>query len=261
MYVDDRLTIAAIAKRQGCGPSSVGRRLHRLGIPTRPRGPASPGTFAAPPSWSGKLAWLVGLIATDGNLGRTGRRLSISSGDLQLLDTARRCLGITNRLTWSTGGWGAGCLRLQWGGGAFHRWLVGLGLTPRKSLTLGALAIPDAFFADVFRGCVDGDGTVPVYTDRHHAKKNAAYVYRRLYVSLVSASDRFIAWMRGTVHRLLGLPGAVHQKRVPGRRPVWVLRYSKKASIRLLRWMYHSPDVPCLERKRLKAQPFLTGRR
>jgi hypothetical protein len=264
MYVDDRLTIGAIAARLGCGPSSVGRRLHRLGIPTRPRGPARPGasrlSVADPPAWSADLAWLVGLIATDGNLGRTGRRLSISSMDVQLLDTARRCLGITNRVTPASGGWGRGGFRVQWCGGAFHRWLAGLGLTPRKSLTLGPLAVPDEFFADFFRGCIDGDGTVLVYTDRHHEGKNAAYVYRRLYVSLVSASEPFIAWIRRSILRLLALPGTVHERRVAGRRPIWVLRYSKKASIRLLRWMYYSPDVPCLERKRLKAQPFLAGR-
>jgi hypothetical protein len=261
MYVDDRLTIEAIAARLGCGPSSVGRRLHRFGIPTRARGPARPDapspTFADPPAWSADLAWLVGLIATDGNLGRTGRRLSLSSVDVPLLDTARRCLGITNRITPAAGGWGRGGFRLQWCDGALHRWLVGLGLTPRKSLTLGALAIPDEFFADFFRGCIDGDGTVLVYTDRHHARKNAAYVYRRLYVSLVSASEPFIAWIRRSIRRLLALPGTVHERRVAGRRSVWVLRYSKKASTRLLGWMYHSPDVPCLERKRLKAQPFL----
>jgi hypothetical protein len=263
MYVDQRLAITAIASRLGCGPSTVGRRLHRFGIPTRARGPVRPDgptTPSHPPVWSADLAWLVGVIATDGNLGRTGRRLSISSTDVQLLDTARRLLGLTNRVTRAPGGWGPGGFRLQWSGGPFHSWLIDLGMTPRKSLTLGALAIPDEFFADFFRGCIDGDGTVLTYTDRSHTGKNSAYVYGRLYVSLVSASPRFVEWIRRTIHRLLGLPGAVHVKRLPARRPVWVLRYAKAASIRLLRWMYHSPGVPCLERKRLKAQPFLASR-
>jgi hypothetical protein len=57
--------------------------------------------------------------------------------------------------------------------------LLTIGLTPAKSLTLGPLAIPDDYFPDFFRGCIDGDGSVLVYTDRYHAAKNERYVYRR----------------------------------------------------------------------------------
>ena len=263
MYVDQRLTTQEIAARLGCGASTVGRRLRFFGIAARPRGPDPGGDCALPPAseprWSREMAWLVGLIATDGNLSKTGRTMSISSIDVELLEMARRCLGIANRVARASGGWGKGGYRLQWGGRNFYQWLVGLGLTPRKSLTLGPLVVPDEYFPDFFRGCIDGDGTVLVYADRFHAAKKASYVYQRLYVSLVSASERFIAWMRQTIQRLLDLRGAVHLKRKPGRRPCWVLRYSKSASIRLLRWMYHSADVPCLARKRDKAEMFLSG--
>ena len=67
-----------------------------------------------PPAWSAELAWLLGVIATDGNLG-----------------------------------------------------LVSLGLTPRKSLTLGALAVPDELFPDFFRGCIDGDSSASASTRSH----------------------------------------------------------------------------------------------
>ena len=33
-------------------------------------------------------------------------------------------------------------------------------MTPEKSLTLGPLAIPDEYFPDFFRGCIDGDGSI-----------------------------------------------------------------------------------------------------
>jgi hypothetical protein len=261
MYVDERITIEEIATRLRCGASTIGRRLHEFGLPVRPRGPSGGGhrslEWASGPRWSAETAWVVGLIATDGNLANTGLGMSIRSKDVQLLETAGRCLGVTNRVARTSGGWGDGGYRLQWRSRDFYRWLVGLGLTPRKSLTLGPLAVPDEYFADFFRGCIDGDGTVLVYTDRYHATKKASYVYRRLYVSLVSASHRFIAWIRETIHRLLGLRGAVHIRHRPERHPVWVVRYSKKASIRLLRWMYHSADVPCLARKLAKAEEFL----
>ena len=138
-----------------------------------------------------------------------------------------------------------------------HTWLRSVGLTPAKSLTLGPLAVPDAHFADFFRGCVDGDSSVLVYTDRYHASKNQRYVYQRLYVTLVSASRPFPEWIQATIRRLVGVAGVIETKSTPGRRPVWLLRYAKRESIRLLHWMYYAPNVPCLARKRAKAEQFM----
>jgi hypothetical protein len=99
-----------------------------------------------------------------------------------------------------------------------------------------------------------------IYTDRYHVPKKASYVYQRLYVSIVSASRPFIEWIGTTIYRLRGLRGGIHLKARRDRpRPVWVLRYAKKASVRLLRWMYYAPDVVCLARKRAKADPFIRG--
>ncbi len=118
---------------------------------------------------------------------------------------------------------------------------------------------PRRIFADFFRGCVDGDGSVLVYTDRYHAAKNERYVYQRLYVSLVSASRPFPEWIQTTVRSLLGVAGVIEMKPKRDRRPVWPLRYAKRESIRLLHWMYYSPSVPCLARKRARAERFLSA--
>ncbi|MGH7305663.1 MAG: hypothetical protein ACRELZ_20465, partial [Candidatus Rokuibacteriota bacterium] len=143
----------------------------------------------------------------------------------------------------------------------FYDALVAIGLTPAKSLTLGPLAIPDEYFSDFFRGCVDGDGSVLVYIDRYHAAKDERYVYRRLYVSLASASRPFIDWMQTTVMKLIGLRGVIQAHRQKDRRTMWLLRYAKRESLGILRWMYHGPEVPCLLRKRANAEPFLLGMR
>lgn len=103
-----------------------------------------------------------------------------------------------------------------------------MGLTPNKSLTLGRLAIPDEYFPDFFRGCIDGDGSVLVDVDRHHTAKNERYVYSRLYVSLVSASRTFVDWIQSTVQRLTSLHGVIETQQRTGRRPIWLLRYAKR---------------------------------
>jgi hypothetical protein len=146
----------------------------------------------------------------------------------------------------------------------FHDWLGSIGLTPAKSLTLGPLAaIPDQYFEDFFRGCIDGDGSVLTHTDRYHTTKNERYICDRLYVSIVSAisivsaSLRFIEWLQATMRRLVGVAGSIVVRRRDGRNPVWRLRYAKAQSIQLLAWIYYALLVPCLQRKRIKVERFL----
>lgn len=263
-YVDDRLAMAAIAIRVRCGSTTIGRRLRAAGIPVRPRGPV-PGVRsgarrlpAAGEAWTSELAYAVGLIATDGNLSRDGRHLSIPSKDRELLESLKSCLGLEHRITEHRNG-KRHSYRLQWSDRVLYDWLVGIGLHPAKSLTLGQLAIPDARFPDFFRGCIDGDGSIVAYTDRFHARTNPRYVYRRLYVVLFSASRPFVDWIRATIRRLVGVGGSLATRTTPGRHPISALRYAKRESVRVLTWMYASNAVVCLARKRAVADAFLSA--
>jgi len=261
LYVDERLTTDAIAARVGCAPITILRRLRRFGIPARKRGRLPQAkTLNGDIEWSPNLAYAVGLIATDGNLSGDGRHLAVASKDRDLLETLRTCLNISAAITPHGSGFGRAGLRVQWGDRHFYDWLIGIGLTPAKSLTLRPLAIPDSVFADFVRGCIDGDGSVTVYLDTYHAAKNERYVYERLYVSLVSASHAFLDWIRATTHRVLSIEGSITVKRAEGRSPLWRPCYAKSESIELLRRIYYSSTVPCLVRKRATAEPFLRPR-
>jgi len=167
-------------------------------------------------------------------------------------------LGIDPVIKPHPGGYGTCCHHLAWSDRRFYDWLVHVGLTPAKSLTLGPLAVPDADFADFFRGCIDGDGSIVSYVDRYNAFKRTSYVYTRLYVVVASASLRFIEWLGARVHALANVAGSVNVRRSEGRHDVWRLRYAKRESLALLRWIYYAEDALCLARKRLIAAPFLT---
>jgi hypothetical protein len=260
LYIDERFTMLALATRLGCGATTISRRLRRFKIPARPRGPA-PLRNTSGLAWSAPVAYAIGLIATDGNLSRDGRHISVVSKDLDLLETLRRCLGLQVSVAKFETKRGTVVGRVQWSDRAFYDALLVIGLTSAKSLTLGPLTIPDEYFPDFFRGCIDGDGSVLVYVDRHHTAKNERYVYMRLYVSLVSASQSFIDWMQANVRRLTGLNGAIEVRQSKVRRSLWLLRYAKRESFSLLRWMYYAPDVPSLGRKRAKAEQFILGMR
>ena len=263
--MDRRLTISATAVHLGCGETTILQRLRRFGIPARPRGPSPrrwrDGSHPGSPSavaWSAETAYAVGLIATDGNLAKGRRQMTVTSKDADLLETLCGCLHLRASISRYRNGPGRFCHRVQWRDRVLYDWLLSIGLTPKKSLTLGPLAVPDEHFADFFRGCIDGDGSILVYTDRYHAAKNERYVYQRLYVSLVSASRPFPEWIQATGDRLIGVTGVIEMKLTPGRRPIWLLRYAKRESIRLLHWMYYQPSVPCLHRKRANAAQFMS---
>jgi hypothetical protein len=174
LYVEQGFTIAEVAARCGVAPTTISRRLNDLNIHARRRGPRSSAeTVFGPLPWTADRAYAVGLIATDGNLSRKGGRLTITSNDVDLLGTVRRRLDLCAPIRPHRGGYGHRCHRLAWSDIRFYNWLRDIGLTPAKSLTLGPLAIPDNYFADFLRGCIDGDGSVLVYTDRYHIEKNA----------------------------------------------------------------------------------------
>jgi len=261
LYFGQGLTLEQVARRFAVAPTTIGRRFRDLGIPARPRGPV-PGSRSStmPIEWTAELAYAVGLIATDGNLSPKPGRLSIMSNDVDLLDAVRRSLNLTVSITPHKGGYGHRCHRLAWSDRCSYDWLITVGLTPAKSLTLGPLAIPDEYFADFFRGCIDGDGSIVTYVDRYNTFKSPTYVYTRLFVSIVSASPRFVEWLRFTVQRLRGLSGSLSVKRAEGKRDMWCLRYAKRESLAVLRWMYYAPDVLCLARKHAIAADFLIPR-
>jgi hypothetical protein len=168
LYVGERLTAEEVAKRIGCSETTVRRRLRSQALNVRSRGPRrrEPATVG----WTRERAYAIGLLATDGNLSRDGRHLTVTSADPDLLGVLRACLALQANVR-QVGSQGR-CYRVQWSDRRFYEWVESIGLSPAKSRTLGALTIPDEYFADFARGCIDGDGSIVVYVDRYHSAKD-----------------------------------------------------------------------------------------
>jgi hypothetical protein len=243
------LTIEQVAARFGVATTTISRRLSELGSRARLRGPVPSGHGDLPEAgheWTPALAYAVGMSASEGCRSSDGRHLTVTSKDVDLLETIKQCLRVTARITPA---FGSKCYRLQWGDVVMWRWLCDVGLMPAKSLRLGALRVPDVCFPDFLRGCIDGDGSITTYVDRYNTFKSPRYVYARLYVSLVSASRGFIHWVRTSVERLAGVSGDLSVRHYEKASDVWCLQYAKRDSLILLRWMYYADDVPCLRRQ------------
>ena len=118
------------------------------------------GLTTLPLAWSDEMAYIVGLTATDGCL-ITGRRvINFKSGDRQLVETYLNLLGRKNRVKSHTTKIGGIVYYTQFHDSALYRWFMSVGLTPRKSLSIGAIPVPDEFLFPLARGLLDGDGSI-----------------------------------------------------------------------------------------------------
>ncbi len=208
------------------------------------------GMRTLPLEWSEPMAYVVGLMATDGNLSPSGRHLAFGSADKDLVETLLSCLGRPIRYSTTLTRAGNPYFRAQFGDVRFYSWLGSVGLTPRKSLTLGPIDIPDEFLPALLRGLFEGDGNIRSFVHRPTPNTYPNYRYERLWVFFNSASCRHLEWVRDRTGAALALRGYLEtQRRDDGRHDFYRLKFGKRDSITLLRAIYPNANVPKLERK------------
>ncbi len=200
--------------------------------------------------WSPNLAYAVGLIATDGCLSIDGRHLDFTSKDIQLLETFKKCLGLKNKIGYKASGFSKKKYpRIQFGDSVLYKWLLGLGITPHKSKTIGRLKIPNKYFFDFLRGSFDGDGSCFGYWD---PRWHSSFMF---YLTFNSANKPHIDWLREMIKKLTKANGHIAQD---GRKITWQLKYAKEESRAIIPKMYYKENLPCLERKYIKLMKLLT---
>lgn len=242
------LTTTAIAAHFKCGSIAVTKNLRAYGIPVRPQG--SLGRRHVPEevlaSWTPDLAYVVGLITSDGALVKNSQNVSLISTDLELLDLYCGCLrldsAIEPRLHPKQSENCKQAYTVKFTDYWYRAFLENVGLTPNKSKTLSPLKIPDKVFADFLRGCWDGDGHWTISTERR-----CTPLRHYLCAGLTSGSPAFLTLIQSNIERLVGLHGGISGIH---------LRYSSRKAITLGEYMYYAPDIPALSRKRAIWQQF-----
>jgi len=210
--------------------------------------------------WNSNLAYIVGLITTDGNLSKDKRHIFFTTGDHQLMDTFKNCLGIKNRVRSALERESSKkqTYRVSFGNRRFYVWLENIGLMPNKTYNLGKINVPKKYFRDFLRGHLDGDGSVFTYTDRYMEYKGKRYTYQRLYTAFHSISFEHLKWLQTNIKEIIKIKGALaYYTKKDRKMKMWKLRFAKKDSLKLLSWLYYKPNLPCLYRKRKIAERFL----
>lgn len=196
-------------------------------------------------NWRPALAYAVGLMAADGSLSKNGRHIDFTSKDRDQVETFLQCLAIDDikiGTKKSTHDKSTLYYRSQFGDVLFYDWLVEIGLSANKSLTLGALHIPDEYFFDFVRGEWDGDGTI--YCSKDKRWKNSFVVS----ITFASGSIDFLMWLQTEINKRLKTTG--HIKRGA---KVLQLCYARADSKKLFDAMFYEQNSPHLRRKFAKA--------
>lgn len=198
--------------------------------------------------WNSNLAYAIGLITTDGYLSSDGLLIDLTSKDKEQLLNFSKCVGVDFTIGKKINYKGFESFRIQFKNKFFYDFLFSIGLTPKKSLTIGKVLIPEKYFFDFLRGCFDGDGCFYSYWD---PRWKSSYMF---YLEFISASQKHITWLQEELYNRLGVVGHTG---FDGKKTTIQLKYAKKEALVIIEKMYYTQDVVCLSRKRLKIEKAL----
>lgn len=211
------------------------------------RGPKPKGKVKI--KWSADFAYAIGLLATDGCLSSDGRHILFVSKDKEQIENYMKALKITVLVGSTLSGSKGKVFRVQFSDTLFYGFLLSIGLTPAKSLTMKNIHIPDKYFFDFLRGCFDGDGYSYAYWDK---RWKSSFMF---YIGFASASKTYVDWFRSTLRRLSGLTG--HITKIERKNICYQLKYAKREAIALSKLMYKRKKGIRLTRKYLKIEKTL----
>lgn len=191
--------------------------------------------------WSSKLAYIVGIITTDGNLSKDGRHITIVSKDIEQLLTFEKILKTKNKISTHISSYNpkGHYYHIQFSNVTLYNFLQKIGITPNKSLIVGKLQIPDKYFSDFLRGNLDGDGNISVV-----AHNESQYPQLRLRFS--SASTIHLQWLKTSISSLYNTTGGFISKPNNNTR---MLIYAKSDALKILAFIYYDGVKYFLQRK------------
>ena len=196
--------------------------------------------------WNSNFVYAIGLFTADGCLSIDGRHLEFCSKDKEQVINFKNCLNLKNKITKKTRAKEKikKYYRVQFGNVKLYRFFEDIGLTPKKSLILKKIKIPLRFFADFLRGVFDGDGCFRIFV---HPESQ----YPQIRTSFASASPGFIRWLQQEIKKELKINGFIEKAQRNEN-----LVYAKSDSLKLLNYIYYSPNIVYLSRKFQKAKPY-----
>lgn len=196
-------------------------------------------------TWSDDLAWLLGLIWSDGCL--FGNCVNICAAERQHLEEVIRIIKMPNGIRPKNKGQH---LSINFHSRKVADRLKAVGLMEAKSYTIKWPKLPKKYYGAFVRGVLDGDGSALLLKNRRNQQ------VADLQVSWYSASMWFsvslFKWLRS-----LGLTAKISMP-ISAENPCFKISiYEQKSIKKLYSILYPNLSVACLKRKREKFDKWL----
>lgn len=190
-----------------------------------------------------KFYYVLGLIATDGNIHKSTLSYAISRKDEELIEYFRQVFcnfryKISYRVQEQNSGYISNSVRIRINSSYLCKILSDLGINPAKSLTISRIVVPNNYWIDFFRGCIDGDGSV---SNRRNS----------IELEMNSGSKHFLEFLLYENNRILGLPIKNILYKTKNKSVCYRFSYYKTDLLSIRDILYYN-GASCLQRKRNK---------
>jgi len=252
LYYEQKLSLQKIGELYGKPREYIYRWMRKYGFKTRTRPEAwkHRGTDDVYEinekffdNWSDRMAYVLGLILTDGNIGTDDNRISITMKDAEHLEKVKKKLKSNHPIKYRKF---HGIYQFGFAREKMSDRLNELGIIKNKSLIVGFPKVPDKFLSHFIRGVFDGDGTV--FFER--SRKSP------LRVSFTSGSKKFITALEDILHTQAGVSKRTIYK-LHRKNTSYYIRYCHKDSLKFFDYIYAGADESMLLER--KHQKFLEG--
>lgn len=198
-------------------------------------------------SWSPQMAYVLGYFASDGTMYKNKRGscyIAFTSIDRELIESIKKIMRVSNKVEY----YKAKVVRwnprytLQIGSKKVFNRLLSLGFTPNKSLTLKYPPIPNQMLGHFLRGYFDGDGCAEFAS---YKRKNRPSLQKVFNIRIRSGSEIFIKTLQSKLTQVI----PVREGGLYFHSNAYELVYRTKDVVKLYRFMYPNPKLPCLRRK------------
>lgn len=206
-------------------------------------------------TWTPEMAYVLGVLATDGNVGKY--HVCLTSTDLDLIEKVRSLIGSNHDITEKPArGWSR---KIQYGLSVsslkFVTALGQMGVTAHKSLTLRFPQMPQECVRHFLRGCWDGDGSFYIEKRRNVLKASIVSGSLQFMRGIVQALSKAgfrqrMRWKyRGRLHVRDSDEIVIHTSH-RGKNPAYSIRLTGQNAVAFGRFLYDSvPELMYLKRK------------
>ncbi len=252
LYYEQKLSLQKIGELYGKDKEYIHRRMRKYGFTSRTRSEAwkHRGTVDVYKinenffhNWSKEMAYVLGIILTDGNVGTGNGSISISMKECDHLKKIKKMLHAEHPVRYDKQ---IDLFKLGFTRRNMADSLLKLGITSKKSLKVEFPNVPDKYLSHFIRGVFDGDGSV-FFEPRNKTP---------LRVSFTSGSNAFLTTLESKLHMHAGLGKRTIYELHRGNTSYYI-RYCHKDSLKFFDYIYEGADESLrLERK---YQKFLEG--